>query len=559
MTSRRHRTWIALSLAAGLGILGAPPAAAAGPTAGPRLSIDVRLDRHAISADIYGVNFSDTSAAKRLGITVDRWGGNSTTRYNPATGFHNTGSDWYFENIPPDPGRLPHAAFIEGDRAAGLRTVLTVPLIGWTPKNGSPDVHPYACGFPAALFPQQDSFDGYDPACGNGLHNGVALTGNSPSATSTAITPAWVGGWIDDLVSAYGGASGGGVRYVELDNEPTLWNSTHRDVHPLPLTYQELLDRTIAYASAVKSADPGAKTVGPSDWGWCAYFYSAADPGGCSAGADRQAHGDQAFVPWYLAQLQAWQAAHGTRLLDLLDEHYYPQSGVALRDAGGAATQALRLRATRSLWDPTYKDESWISDLAPGGVAVKLIPRLRGWVNARYPGTGLAITEYNFGGLESINGGLAQADVLGIFGREGLDLATLWDAGSADQPWAFAFRMYRNSDGHGARFGTTSVRARSFDPAHASRVNGGQDRLSIYAAQRSSGALTVMIINKTARALRSRLSIKGFSAAAKAQVWRYSGANRHAIVHGSDAAVDSNAIRLTYPARSITLLVIPRR
>ena len=45
-----------------------------------------------------------------------------------------------------------------------------------------------------------------------------------------------------------------------LDNEPMLWNSTHRDVHPDPVTYDELLDRTIRYGSAVRAADPDAVT-----------------------------------------------------------------------------------------------------------------------------------------------------------------------------------------------------------------------------------------------------------------------------------------------------------
>ena len=93
----------------------------------------------------------------------------------------------------------------------------------------------------------------------------------------------------------------------------------------------------------------------------------------------------------------------------------------------------LRLRSTRSLWDPTYADESWIADVQDGPY-VRLIPRMRDWVNANYPGTKLAVTEYNWGGLESINGALAQADVLGIFGREGLDLATIWGPPSTGQP-----------------------------------------------------------------------------------------------------------------------------
>src|SRR5204863_2203380 len=119
-----------------------------------------------------------------------------------------------------------------------------------------------------------------------------------------------------------------------------------------------------------------------------------------------------------------------------VDLHFYPQDGEALVPAGDAVLQAVRLRSTRSLWDPTYTDESWIAD------TVRLIPRMREWVANNYPGTKLAITEYNWGGLEDINGALAQADILGIFGREGLDLATIWDPPSFSQPGAFAFRMY---------------------------------------------------------------------------------------------------------------------
>src|SRR5205823_10073844 len=103
------------------------------------------------------------------------------------------------------------------------------------------------------------------------------------------------------------------------------------------------------------------------------------------------------------------------------------------------------------------------------------LPRMNEWVDRHYPGTKLAITEYNWGGLESMNGALAQADVLGIFGRERLDLATLWGPPKADQPGAFAFRIYRNYDGKGGSYGDTWVRSSSAD----------QSRLSVYGAQRS--------------------------------------------------------------------------
>ena len=268
--------------------------------------------------------------------------------------------------------------------------------------------------------------------------------------------------------------------------------------------------RTYTYAAAIKAADPTAKTLGPVFDGWCRYLYSGID--GCQIGADYQSHGNLPIVAWYLRQMKAYETTHGVRILDYFDLHNYPQAnGVSLSPAGDSNTQALRLRSTRSLWDPTYIDESWISDTQPGGVAVKLIPRMKAWVKANYPGTKLAITEYNWGALEHINGALAQADVLGIFGREGLDLATLWGPPEATQPGAFAFRMYRNYDGAGAGFGDVGVRALSAD----------QGLLSVYAAERSADkAVTVMVINKTGNTLVSTVKLSGITPQPTAKVFQ---------------------------------------
>ena len=84
------------------------------------------------------------------------------------------------------------------------------------------------------------------------------------------------------------------MRYYALDNEPMLWNSTHRDVHPAPLTYDEIWQRTVTYASAIKAQDPAAKILGPVTWGYCDLFGSAAD--NCLDGDDRAAHGGTPFV-----------------------------------------------------------------------------------------------------------------------------------------------------------------------------------------------------------------------------------------------------------------------
>jgi hypothetical protein len=162
--------------------------------------------------------------------------------------------------------------------------------------------------------------------------------------------------------------------------------------------------------------------------------------------------------------------------VDVLDIHYYPQaSGVALSDDESAATSALRLRSTRSLFDPTYVDESWI------GEAVRLVPRMRELIDAHCPGLGLAITEYSWGNDDGLSSALAQVDVLGIFGREGVDMATRWVAPATGTRVEDAFRVFLDYDGAGSRVAGDSVRATSSEPRSvtAHGVRAPDDRLFV--------------------------------------------------------------------------------
>ncbi len=518
------------------------------PPPGPALAIDVTAGRHTISEDIYGMNFAGEQLAGEVGLPVRRWGGNSTSRYNWQNDTSNKGSDWYFENVPEDnghPENLPNGSavdrFVEQDRRTATRSLITVPLIGWVAKRRTAG-HPYDCGFKVSAYGPQQAVDPWDGDCGNGLHaDGSMLTGNAPDDTSVAVEASFVTQWVTHLAGRFDLAENGGVAYYNLDNEPMLWNSTHRDVHPQPTGYDEIRDRTYQLAAAIKAGDPSAKTLGPAVWGWCAYFYSARD--NCSsAGSDYLAHGSTPFIPWYLQEMADYEHQHGLRILDYVDLHIYPQvDGVYSEDLGSPAVQAARLRSTRQLWDPDYLHEGWINQ------PVYLIPRLKQWVASTYPGTKTAITEYSWGALGHLNGALAQADILGIFGREGLDLATLWGPPDQGQPGAFAFRMYRNYDGVGGRFGDVSVQATSAD----------QEKISVYAAQRSSDhALTVMVINKNSSSQSATISLSGFSPAATAAVHRYSAANLSAIVRMADMAMAAGGVTAIFPGDSLTLLVV---
>lgn len=536
------------------------------------LAVDVNASRHPISDGIYGIHYApDEAFARELDLPLRRWGGNATTRYNWQNDMFGN-PDWYFEN---EYAALSADDFIAQSKRTGSDSIITVPMSGWVAKApGQPgNSATYPCSFDTRKYsytpqplpnglPATDTADPNRGHCGSGITayqngNPVYFQGNDPLDTSIAIDTPFLTTWIAHLKQLHGSATNGGVRYYGLDNEPDIWFETHRDVYPIAWKYDEFRHLTYRYAAAIKAADPGALTLGPVVMGWTYYWYGSWDGQrqDWATPDDRNAHGGTPFVPWYLQQMAAYEQQHGVRLLDYLDLHFYPQNGVSLRDAGDSSLQALRLRSTRALWDPTYVDESWIAQAGPDGGIVRLIPRMREWAAQNYPGTKLAITEYNWGALDHINGALAQADILGIFGREGLDLATLFDTPYGDGgnftssgPGAFAFRMYRNVDGQHGRFGDVSVRATSSNQA----------KLAIYAAQRSNdGALTLIVINKANATQTANVTIANHPAANLATVYRYSSSNLAAILRPPDQPVAPSGFSASFPARSITLFVLP--
>jgi hypothetical protein len=243
------------------------------PVPGPALSINAAVNGRLINPDIYGMNFASEDLAQDLRLPVRRWGGNSTTRYNWEIDVHNTGSDWFYENIPDKgavAGESSADSFVSQNVRTNTKTIMTIPMIGWVPKRRLED-HPFDAGFKVSLYGPQKSTDTWDPDCGNGIRpDGTMITGNDPHDTSIEAGPDFVQGWVRHLINRFGSANQGGVQYYNLDNEPMLWNSTHRDVHPQPVSYDELRDRTYQFAAAVKEADPSAKTLGPVVWGWTA-------------------------------------------------------------------------------------------------------------------------------------------------------------------------------------------------------------------------------------------------------------------------------------------------
>jgi hypothetical protein len=124
-----------------------------------------------------------------------------------------------------------------------------------------------------------------------------------------------------------------------------------------------------------------------------------------------------------------------------------------------------------------------------GEPPIELIPRMRGWIEAHCPGIKLAITEYRWGRDNGISSALAQAEVLAIFGREGVDAASRWGTPQAGSRLEDAFHLYLNYDGQGGRLLGESVRAESSDV----------DTVAAYAIINQS-EIYVLLFNKSIQA-----------------------------------------------------------
>ena len=524
------------------------------------VAVDANANRHPISPNIYGICYGDANDMAALNAPLNRWGGNATSRYNWQIDAHSADSDWYFETYPDGPGTPSGSAdaFVATTRSAnnGAEPLITIPMLDYLANLGPGRTT--LEGFPVKKYGAQTATDPWNPDAGNGVSaaTGKNITGNDPHDTGAANSTTIQQGWVTHFVSTLGNASTpGGIKYYILDNEPSLWNSTQRDVHPIPTTDEELFTKISSYATAVRAVDPKAKIAGPEEWGWWAMYASGLDQanGFSAATSDYNIHGKTYYYPWLLQQLQAYRQQTGMQLIDIFTVHGYSDLPDGSDDS--ASGRQLRNRQTRILWDPNYQDPEWYGDIGVNGRVIDWIPSLKAMVNQYYPGLQIGITEYNWGDEANLNGATTQADVLGIYGREGIDLSTRWTVAknTSNTPATIyvtylASQIFRNYDGKNSTFGDVSVSATVSNP----------DNLSAFAAVRSSdGALTVMVINKQAGSTPVTLSIANFSAGGTAQAWQINSASQTSIARLADVQVSAGAVSLTVPSQSITLLVIP--
>jgi hypothetical protein len=514
------------------------PSASPTPTPAPagsvRFTIDSGASRHPISSYIYGMNQPDWAGRSR-GLRLGRIGGNRLTAYNWETNASNAGADYRHQNddylgggdVPGEAVR-PHVARA---LAAGASMIVTVPMAGYVSADKAPsgDVN-QTPDYLSVRFLESRA------ARGRGF--------SYPPDTGDRVV--YQDEFVSWLESAFPDARRDPNRalFYSLDNEPDLWASTHPRIRPTgKVTYAEMVQRTEEYASAIKAVAPWALVFGPVSYGWQGFVRLQDAPD--NDGRD--------FLDFYLDSMREAEGRARRRLLDVLDLHWYPEArsgGVRITEASNAPdVAAARVQAPRSLWDPGYVENSWISIDARVG-AIRLLPRVKEKIAAHYPGTRLAITEYNYGGGDHVSGGVAQADVLGILGREDVFAAALWDLQGSARYVDGAFALFCNYDGGGGRFGDTSIGAATSNDettsVYASVDEGRDDRVVLVAVNKSTGPTTAEIL------LTHPVDL------ARGQTWQMSGASSSPARGPDVAATARNAFRLEMPASSVTTVVLSR-
>ena len=489
------------------------PSAGTPATTNVSVAVDVLSNRHTISSYVYGGAYpQDSPTITDSGLSVVRWGGNSTSRYNWQLFTYNAANDYFFEDFNySEIGDGSSTQFITDVKNAGSHPLMTMVMLPWVAQSAENGSNGH-WSFSVAKYGAQCAVDPYNTDAGDGLKTdcSTTLTANPNDAnvplldqpgTNDPPGSVYRNQWAAALAAAFGTAP----HFYNMDNEIDIWGSTQRDVHPAPTAgTTRCATHLFAEARDLKSWDPQAIRFGPVSCCWWFYWNGANNN-------DKGAHAGVDLLPWWLNEVYWEDKVAGTRSVDVLDVHAYPD-GPDTSAWTQAQKQALAARIYRDYWDPTYVSESssinqiWATFIQPNKTIPFRIPRIRAMANMIYPGTpgqlhrmercvrgriGFLYRSRRRGRLRNSR---PRAHVSGV---------ALGRAGSDEPQLSCAETLHQLRRPH-HRFATTSV---------SDTNNGDPDLFSSYAALNSTGkTLTLLVLNKDpSNTVQAQFTMNGFT------------------------------------------------
>jgi hypothetical protein len=501
-----------------------------------------------ISPWIYGIN--NASQVPNLPrVTLNRLGGNRWTAYNWTTNASNAGSDFNFQSdnflsSSSVPGEAVRPT-IASDIAAGMASLMTVQLQGLVSGD---EAGPVSTTNPPDLTRFKTVVDKKSTA------SSAAFT-TSPLTTGPVFMDEFA--WAMDQkfpgVGIFGGSTQTPV-FVNLDNEPELWNTTHLEVQgPNRITPATYIANTLTLTKALKDQFPNMIIFGPVHYGFLGVYNWQSSLNSTPTGADW-------FTDQYLTTLSSASATYGRPLVDVYDFHWYPEDydSNSLRVTSMTsstltdAQMQLVVQAPRNLWDPSFTDPGnsnpWVNSVL-GNNPIQFLPRLKAKIASEFPSMKLSISEYEAGAFNNIAGTVAQADELGVFATQGLFAAMFWPPGGTFDFSMAGFRAYRNFDGANANFGDTLLQSTSSNAqnvtVYASKDSTNPSRVVFVAINRASSAQITAITGAPLSGTAHMFQITAATAQGQSPITP---------VAIGTTAVSGSSLTLTLPAYSVTTI-----
>src|SRR5713101_1186314 len=553
-----------------------------GPTTAVNVTVDVLANRHFISPYVYGVNFPPNAAyVTNSNTTLVRWSGNASSTYNWQLFTDNADNDYYFEDFTfcgmgsfNNCTDSDSAHFITDVKAAGSRPLMTMAMLDWVAQSpetagASGNLHwTFSVSQDGACSTKTDPFNSdasvaLKADCSTPFVASQAQLNRAYFPLLDDHTQACPSGncvyridWVTDpskgLAQAFGSGScpipyfaSTSCHFYNMDNEIDIWAGTHFDVHPNQTTYNELRDVFLTEGGKLKTWDPQAVRFGWVSCCWGPYW----NPG---SNGDRSSHANIDFMPWWINEVYWNDQISGSRTIDVLDLHAYPETsgnGLPL-----SQQRTLALTDMHDWWDPNYTSQAWFGSVGatneqPNDHTPFRIPRVRAIANMIYPGTPVGFTEWNFAmaGESDFSTALADADAYAILGRERATYSTRWTAPDPSTPAYNSLLLYRNYDGSKNVFNPISVSATN---------NADPNLFSVYAATNAGGnSLMLMVINKDpVNIAQVQFALSHFTPS-QVTAYKLSQASPNSIVAGTSQAWPAN-LTISVSPYSATLLVV---
>lgn len=494
-----------------------------------KVTIDVSKKENSISPYIYGINSIDASL-KNVKVNAIRQGGNRLSTYNWENNCSNAGndasntSDSYLSN-----SKIPGQIVLDLSQKSIENNIkykfTTLQMMGYVAadKNGEVSEKQKA---PSSRWKKVEI-----------RKNGELLL--NPDTNDDVV---YMDEYVNYIISKLGDSTTAtGIQGYSLDNEPALWNNTHSLAHSSSVKMNELISKSIELAKVVKDADANADVLGPALYGIPAYA-SLDNEENKNEGDDenwsriKSDNGYDWFIDYYLDEMKKASDEYGSRLLDYMDIHYYSEA---------CDVPSKLLQASRTLYDSSFKENSWINSKYQN--ILPILPKLQESIDKYFPGTKIAISEYNFRKSgNTIYEGIAEVQYLIAFAKNNVGLATYWGSYS---PYIYsAINMFTDCAEFG-EIGENIINSETEDNAKVCTLatqNNNEDKLDII--------LTNNDMEKTAQI---NVSIENSQKKyKKAYIYGITKSNNEIVTFGTISNFKNNEFEISIPSLSACRIIL---